>query len=228
MIQEETSSGAATPVAIPLSTLPVYECGAVLFAYLAFPGANEENRRGDVQAALCHQILWGMGEEDQAWAWSPQTLKPGYLLQTEAEVRASLRTFDRRIRDRLVAARMVMPFILKGDSGRSPKLPKAVRRLSIKQMAELVLPDANTADPENVETRAWKPSLPVLHLAAAVAVVINDVQPRGASKLPIEALCRVPEAVEFIVKEAERYSGILRLMPRFEGIGKSLVLFHLK
>jgi hypothetical protein len=40
-------------------------------------------------------------------------------------------------------------------------------------MAVHVLGDANQADPTNVKTQIWRPSRPVIQLAASIAVVID-------------------------------------------------------
>ena len=113
-------------------------------------------------------MLRATGESDAGWATSPQTLKPIYLLQTAREINRSFRQIKRRLRDRMVAGRMAYPFLQQANCGEVPKLPAGVKRLSINAMSELVLDDAGQTDPENVETRVWHPSLPVIHLATAV------------------------------------------------------------
>jgi hypothetical protein len=45
--------------------------------------------------------------------------------------------------------------------------------VSINQMARLVLEDAGQTDPENVETRIWRPSLPAIHIASAVQLFLQ-------------------------------------------------------
>src|SRR5712672_1686219 len=155
---------------IDFDQLEVYEAGALLLTWLAYPHENKEDdeRRSRVHTALCACALRAKCEMDPVWANSPQSVKPIYLCQTERDLNRSLRTLQRRLRDRMVAARMAYPFLKEAETGEVPELPPSVKRLSINQMAELVLTDAGHTDPENVETRIWRESRPVIHLASAV------------------------------------------------------------
>jgi hypothetical protein len=77
----------------------------------------------------------------------------------------------------MIAARMAYPFLKEAESGKLPALPAGLKRFSLNQMAELVLSDAGQADAENVETRIWRPSRPVIHLATAVHGYLHLVLP---------------------------------------------------
>jgi hypothetical protein len=102
------------------------------------------------------------------WAVSPQSVKPIYSFQTQRDCKRNLQTLPRRLRDRMVAARMAYPFLKEAETGETPELPAGIKRLSLNQMAELVLSDIGHADPENVETRIWRPSRSVIHLARSM------------------------------------------------------------
>jgi hypothetical protein len=155
---------------IDFKRLEVYEAGALLVTLLAYPGKSdhEEKRRSHVHTSLCACALRAIYEMDPDRAVSPQLIKPIYAFQTERNCSLGLRTLRRRLRHRMIAARMAYPFLKKAESGEVPKLPARIRRLSINAMAELVLDDAGHSDPENVETRIWRQSRPVIHLASAV------------------------------------------------------------
>jgi hypothetical protein len=85
-----------TEIAIRLSSLPVYECGATLFTYLAFPEPGMDDRRAEAHAALCHLALRAMVQDDPAALWTPQLVKLGYALHTENQARLAAKTIDRR------------------------------------------------------------------------------------------------------------------------------------
>jgi hypothetical protein len=91
---------------------------------------------------------------------SPQPIKPVYALRSQCDIDRDLRTLQRRLRDRMIAARMAIGFLKEAVTGEVPKLPANIKRMSVNQMARLVLDDAGYTDPENVETRIWRPSLP--------------------------------------------------------------------
>ena len=155
---------------IDFKRLEVYEAGALLVTLLAYPGEgdHEEERRSRVHTSLCACMLRAIYEVDLDRAVSPQVIKPIYALQTERACSLGLRTLPRRLHHRMIAARMAYPFLKTAESGETTKLPTPVQRLSINAMAELVLEDAGYSDPENVETRIWRQSRPVIHLASAV------------------------------------------------------------
>jgi hypothetical protein len=143
---------------IDLHRLTVYEAGAVLISLLAFPGDSEEEIRAAAHASLCHHALRAVCEFTPDWALHPQAIKPLYALRTSQEVRKDLRTLRRRLRDRMAAGRMAIGFL---KFAISDPTTKPAERVSINQMARLVLEDTRQTDPDNVETRVWRASLPV-------------------------------------------------------------------
>jgi hypothetical protein len=186
---------------INFDQLTVYEAGALVVTLLAYPEENEE-LRDRVHTSLCACALRATGENDPEWANSPQTLKPIYLLQRERDINRGLRQLKRRLRDRMVAARMAYPFLQQASCGEVPKLPAGVKRLSINAMSELVLEDAGQSDPENVETRVWKPSLPVIHLATAVHGFLHLLDDAtGPPSLGSLILHR--DVIEYVIRNAE-------------------------
>jgi hypothetical protein len=83
------------------------------------------------------------------------------------------------------------------------------KRLSINEMCRLVLDDAGQAEPANVESRIWRPSLPVIHLAAATAVMMDTAE-RGGFPVAIGHLVLMREFIEAVVREAEQYETLLQ------------------
>ncbi len=93
----------ASEIEIDMSRTRPYEAGAIIFAHLALPNGTEEARGGPI-FSLCHLALRARFDPSGPEAGIEQPLKPVYVFRTESEVRTDLRTFDRRIRDRLIAA----------------------------------------------------------------------------------------------------------------------------
>ena len=209
-----------TLVLIDFDQLEVYEAGALLLTWLAYPHENKEDdeRRSRVHAALCACALRAKCEMDPVWANAPQSVRPIHLCQTERDLNRSLRTLPRRLRDRMVAARMAYPFLKEAETGEVPELPPSVKRLSINQMAELVLTDAGHTDPENVETRIWRESRPVIHLASAVHGYLHLAEAK-AEPLGLGPLVTDRSILEYVIRNAEHCeclvagSGGLRVDP---------------
>jgi hypothetical protein len=194
---------------IDFNRLEVYEAGALLVTLLAYPGESKDDdeQRSRVHACLCACTLRARSETDPDWATSPQLVKPIYTLQSERDCVRCLRQLKRRLRDRMVAARMAYPFLREVDTGEAPELPPSVKRLSINAMSELVLEDAGYNEPENVETRIWRPSRPVIHLASAVHGYLH-------LHAEIEALGLAPlltrrDVIEYVIRSAEHCESLV-------------------
>ncbi len=175
-----------TLVLIDFDQLEVYEAGALLLTWLAYPHENKEDdeRRGRVHTALCACALRAKCEMDPVWANSPQSVKPIYLCQTERDLNRSLRTLPRRLRDRMVAARMAYPFLKEAE----------------------------------VETRIWRESRPVIHLASAVHGYLHLAEAK-AEPLGLGPLVTDRSILEYVIRNAEHCeclvagSGGLRVDP---------------
>jgi hypothetical protein len=198
---------------IDFHRVAVYEAGASLISVLAYPGDGDEELRAGVHASLCHHALRVVCEIEPSWALSPQLMKPLYALRTAREVRKDLRTLQRRLRDRMVAGRMAIGFLKEAVGEGVSKLAERPSRVSINQMARLVLDDAGQIDPENVETRIWRQSLPAIHIATAIQVFLQLAEPE-MGKLGLETFLLNRGAIAWVVRDAEFHASIIAQNPR--------------
>ena len=188
--------------------LEVYEIGAWLLTRLAFPGKNEsEERLSRVHASLCAYAQRAKYETDGGWLVAPQLIKPIYALRPQWNIDHDLRTLERRLRDRMIAARMAIGFLKEAVTGEVPNLP-GLERMSINQMALLVLDDTGFTEPETVESRIWRPSLPVIHLATAIQLMLQLAEPY-ASPLGLESLLLDRGIIELVVRTAEYHRSVI-------------------
>ena len=187
--------------------LEVYEAGALLVTLLAYPDASEE-AQGHVHASLCTHALRARSELEPEWAIEPQPIKPIYTLRSQRDCNRALRTLERCLRDRMVAGRMAIAFLKEALRGQVPALPAGVKRLSLNQLSELVLGDTQFTDPDNVETRFWRPSLPVIHFCSAIQVFLSLAE-ADVGPIPLEALLLNREVIELIVRTAEYHETLL-------------------
>ena len=204
------------------------EIGALIVTRLAFPGESEpEETQSRVHASLCAYALRVRGEIEPDWAVSPQPIKPIYALRRQCDIDRDLRTLLRRLRDRMVAARMAIGILKQTLSDPAPELGVGVvRRLSIKQMAELVLDDSGYTEPENVETRIWRPSLPVIHLCSAIQIMLQLAEPQ-TGPIGLEALLLSRQVIEWVVRAAEYHESLVLQSPRLRVDPDIMVKFRL-
>jgi hypothetical protein len=200
------------------SKIEVFEAGAGLLTLLAHPEANREDKRSELHTSLCALAVRAIYPLDSESAFRPQAIKPIYAFRTAREIERDLRTLRRRHRDRMIAGRMAIAFLQKAY-GIAPKVPGTVGRLSINAMSALVAEDAGYTEAENVETRIWRPSLPVIHLAAAMQVLLS------AFPVPIHAghLVNSRPLIEWVVSAAEEYEGLFA-RSRYRGIDASKLI----
>jgi hypothetical protein len=213
---------------IDFNRLQLYEAGAMLLAFLAYPGdgASDEEQRAQLHGALCACTLKAMSYVFPEWAISPQPVKPIYASLSERECKRNLRSLSRRLRDRMVAARMAYPFLKEAESGEKCDLPAGMERLSLNQMAELVLSDARHSDPDNVETRIWRPSRPVIHLASAVHGYLHLAGP-SAERLGFAPLITDRTVLEYVARNAEYCESLVAKSTRLRINPETLIKFRL-
>ena len=167
-------------ITLDSNLLEPFEIGALLLAILAFPGPKEEDLCKKAAEALCGmQVRVTIAaENDIAGNWN--TAYPNYAAIDESESRRRLKTFNRRLRDRMIASRMSLGFFQEGFVKRPAKLPALMQRHSLNDLSELVLSQSGQTYPENVEHRIWRKSLPVIHLAAAMQIAARALTPDDA------------------------------------------------
>jgi hypothetical protein len=188
------------------------ETGARLFAILAFPGPHEEKEYEAAAEAYCADLLHkAVGENpEDADYWS--AVYPRYFAITDRDCRRRLRTSERRLRDRMLASRMALGFFQEGHSGKPVRLPESMKRHSLNELARLVQGQSTESDPENLEKRAWRQSLPVVHLAAAMQVAARAMAP---DKLAVPYDLSNEALHEQVIALAQVHEEIVLSDPRF-------------
>jgi hypothetical protein len=204
----------------------VYQCGAALVTIVACAGADPSNRRqAGLYASLCNLALWAQhcANPDDI---TPITATPEQMFRDIKVIRRDIGYVERRVGERMVAGRMAVPFLLAAELGHDPPLPPGVRRLSLNEMAAFVLADAGWSDPNNVEKRIWRPSAPVIHLAAAMAVVGQERQ-RGGAQTCFELLLLSSDFIKEIIQRALLFAELIDNLPKFPVKAERLVILSL-
>ncbi|GLR88875.1 hypothetical protein [Bradyrhizobium iriomotense] len=181
-----------------------FECGATLLAVLAFPSATDVVL-AEIVASICSEYLRTRFEQSDNL---DELVKARYAFRDKRRIKRDLRTLDRAIRDRMAAAHVAVA-LLQNAIGHRPNLPGSVKRLSLNQLSEFAMGDANQSSPENFETRIWRPSLPVIHVAAAFAVAISDRERAGEKRTAYGNLIADAELVGNVVNYIEKFKNII-------------------
>jgi hypothetical protein len=155
-----------------------------------------------------------LAESDPQWAVEPQAMKPRYAFLDSKVVAKNLKTLKRRLRDRMIAARMGMAFLKEVFEGKPPRMSSELSRLSLNQLSTMVLDDVGADDGSNVESRIWRPSLPVIHLATATALIIDQVEKTLNHSISVGDLVHQPELVRTILATAKTHAQLLQQSKR--------------
>ena len=209
---------------VSFTQMEVYECGAKLLALLACPADSEEARREELYLSLCGRALWSryLAAPDD---WTPITVRPQHVFRHPDRIDSDVAFVGKRFGERMVAGRMAVPFFWHAELGDRLMLPRQIERLSVNQMAEYVLEDAGLADPENVESRFWRPSRPVIHLAAAA--FIGQQMKKAGEPFSQETFLLNRELIECVLRKAEELETLIANDPKFPVKPDQLIRFRI-
>jgi hypothetical protein len=197
----------------------VYECGAVLLAVLACPGADDE-KSSELYRSLCGMALW-LWHLKNADDWTPILVKPQYVFRDRKVIDRDVAYVAKRLEKRLIAGRMAIAFFKKAIGLQT--LPKGIQRLSVNQMAEFVLDEAEQVDVSNVKRRFWAPSRPVIHLAAIAGQKLS----KGGELVGLERFLINRAFVEEVVRMGEELEALVAKDPKFPAKPDQLIRFRL-
>jgi len=200
---------------VALDRFRVYECGAELLTIMtSSDDAVSEERRGELFASLCGRAL------RQEYLQNPDetteiTVKRQYVFRDPKILDRDVRFVFKRLRHRLIAGRIALPFFQRAELGAMPPLPEGVKRLSINQLAEFVLNETGESEPTNVEKRTWAPSRSVIHLATATLLVLQEVGRRLDGQLTLDHFLSERVLIEVIVRRAQALEQLIERDPKF-------------
>jgi len=112
----------------------------------------------------------------------PEPIRPDHARATMRDFERAYRKSNRRVRNRIAAAQMVMPYFREALGLPTSQAPR-VSQLSHHEMAELALNDMLESNPHSIRSRVWARTQPVLHIATAAAIY-DEI--KGAGEPPID------------------------------------------
>ena len=109
---------------------------------------------------------------------------------------------------------------------RTGEVPPGIKRVSINELAQLVLDDVGYTEPENVETRIWRRSLPVIHLASALQLMLHLADPE-TGPIGLEALLLGRNVIELLICTAESHEALIAQSRHLRIAPEKLIRFRL-
>jgi hypothetical protein len=188
-----------------------YEVSALIISSWAWPGAGaiETAGRERLYLSLCAWFIRDRAAREPEWAQQPQWINPNQACRADADIKRDRRTLDRRITDRVTAGHMAIPFLLAAETGAVDTLRPNMSRLSVNRQATSAKSERGIAHSENLESRVWRPSRPVLHLCAAWAVIAQEHFKENGTPLVLNGAMRRPEFLALLVHRAQLIEPLL-------------------
>jgi len=252
------SGGEGVVIDVPMDG-PSYLPGARLLAVLADPPIRTGQMGWrQTERALCRLYLAAQHGLDERRAETAQFVVPNHLTMSLAEAEERAAKARKRHDERMGAAHVMVPFlraIQQGsvDGRRARRLTadgeiartidsEAERRETLAKLG-VVEPRRFPESTDNFDVRVLRASLPVIHLAVAVGIVIDQSQkilsrrseaeqagrPQdvGGPQIGFADILMHPEYAAWIIREAEALEPLLPLLPKLKPKPGSIVRLRL-
>lgn len=204
-----------------------YESCAAFVSILAYPKDDiNQNSRSNLHTSLCNLSLRTRAEMDEKWTNNPQLIKPIYAFRDSKLVDKDVGKLKRRLRDRIIAAKMGMAYLQEVVLGKDFQLPIGMERLSLNELSFHVMKDLGTEDASNIETRIWRASLPVLHIVTAIAVISDHLEINDHSAIHWNHLMIYPELIKEIIRVSHQHADMLLNSNKISINPESLIRIH--
>lgn len=162
---------------IDLQAMEAFEVGAGLVTLLVCPAPHEHEQRREVFLGICASFAAEQTRSVPAEADYMRTVRPQYFAVEPKVYRAVHRQVKTALKSRMRAALIARPFIGQAKLGANYSLPKEVGTLTLTNVAEFIAAEHKLGSGDNLMSRAWRPSRPVLHLAVGLEHAFNHRAP---------------------------------------------------
>jgi len=189
-------------VVIDLRSMPVWEGGAALLSWVAYPG--DELKRHRYFVGLAQAFAKRNPGADFDRACDRGGISADLRATSYRRAREWTRLGSKKIATRIVAGLIALPMVCAIRFGEPAALVPGVERLSFNELSAYYQPLTGESDSENVEKRTFRGSRSVLHLAAALAQYERLAQGElGREGDPLEVL-DFEDALRNVVGHAEQ------------------------
>jgi hypothetical protein len=198
------------------------EPGATFFSTIAYPDPTDAAARERFWFSLCRWAILEQCRLDPTWAVSVQAIRADVFMRYNNDWWKNFSFGLRRFNHRLTVAQYILLPKLRASVFVDPiqveGFAPTVENLGVLAM-DFMKSKAN--DQRNLKTRIWNPSRPVVHAAAAFALMTfarrnlpEEVNPLG-NRDPFFACLSSPELLKLIISVSE---AIRKLLPFLKGL----------
>lgn len=197
------------PFLIDFDKLESYEIAALLFALLSAPPSVASDKEfNDYYFGLVSDFLHLKIHNDPEWAQISQNIKPYYLsISSDKAARIAVKS-DKKIQNRLNAAHIAIQKLI--EVAHPEKLNHINYDLSLNKMIENLDQFEGIKDLDNFETRVWRTSIPIIHLAVALAIIMNDASVNFGIRLDYNSFYEDKSLTKRLIDEAKKYAKDLQ------------------
>ena len=197
------------------------ETGARFFAALAFPGVDEAEAQQDAAAALVASYLHAANRIDQTDVPFLDSRLNAFAQRSPEWAKPVFNAVKRRLRYRLLLARGLRPWILQG-LGQAPKAVPTIKKFTQRQIS-LFLNGNDAQRADNFQKRVWRPSRPVIHVAAACDLALCET---GGEQTVFSVNLAEVKTIEGLVECSQRVKTLVCRDPRFRVTDDDLLHFE--
>jgi len=213
-------------LAIPVTGRFSYEVMADVMTVLAFPEVDESRRR-KIAVLLCgwyvHELLYRASEH----AFDPLPhLNPDHLTIEDRSIMKFIRQMNDRLRRLERAAHVAIAILQDAAPGEPASTPEDLGPRSVESVMLWHL-GREGGDEANFKKRKWRPAQPVIHLAAALAVKMQDCVRNGMEPPGVFELMYSPQNLIDLLEEAAAYEQYVEAATRLKLANKNMIRLRL-
>lgn len=211
---------------IPLRGRLPYEVAAHVLAIIAFPEADDD-RLSEVANRLCSWFVYEVARRALPLGIDPEPIiRPRYAMIPEELVSTEIADLCRQLERRLVAGHIAVG-VLQGAAPERPiSEPELLGKRTVSNLIGWYAQEAGI-DADNLRKRTLQPSRPVIHLAAAWAVMIQDQQrARGKAWDVFQIMLSLDPVVKIII-DAQSFEPLVDKIPSLKSASAALIRLQL-
>lgn len=206
-----------TPLRLHLgpALMPDFMTGALFQAILAWPTETKNYQR--ISEELMAGVIRLTKAENPALSRSVMVEWPQFnwpSIEARAQKpKSALGYLNKRLTQRMAAAKAGIGKLHERLFGIPAVLPEGITATSIDQLCELIKTDVSINDPDDIEKQVWRTSLPIIHLAMAVQLMLagkfKDRSELGADLQDIDfyrEAVRIASLLEPVVAEHPEFA----------------------
>lgn len=184
---------------------PDYLPGARLLALMAHPPMSRAETRWQISERALGRVVWKMREQlDRNEVRKPQQIVPDHLTLPEAAALIEFGKIQKQLDARMGAVHVVMPYLQALERGTKRRLSALSIDREIQRTIDqeedyrawmkgrgVDVPNRFGTSVDNFDNRVLRRSLPVIHLAVATAIQMEDAQ-RALKQRPEAETANLP------------------------------------